>query len=101
MGTIYSQRVSLNNWEVLGIEKYLTEQFELSDFIYSDDTIHVDIEEKRFGVYKISNGEDLYITLFLDDEANRTFRLNLATDDFCQLDEEFNFIAEVKNIFNI
>lgn len=100
--SIYSQRVELNNWEILGIESYLKENFNLFDeFIYSDKTIHADGENNRFGIYKISHGEDLYITLFYDEGENITFRLNLSSDNFYQLDNDFNFIAEFDNIFEL
>ena len=100
METIYKKRIELNNWEILGIERYFSENFNLNEFIYSDKTIHVDINEQRFGIYKISNGEDIYITEFLDEEQNKNFRLNLANCDFSQLDEEFNHIEDQENIFN-
>jgi len=100
MKTIYSNRIELNNWEIIGIQAFLTENYEVNDFIYSDNTIHLDLEEKRFGIYK-TGSEDLYITLFLDNEPNKNYRLNLGDNMFHQLDEEFNFITEVENIFNI
>lgn len=98
--TIYNQRVEMNNWEIIAIQKYLTGVFNLSDdFVYSDKAIHLDIKENYFSFYKVSNGDDLYITQFIDDGENKTFRLDLLNDHFYQLDNEFNLIDEVENIF--
>ena len=98
--TIYSQRIDLNNWEILGIEKYFENNFGLNDFIYSDKTINIHIDDNVFGIYKISHGDDLYLTLFNDDSENITYRLNLVNDNFYQLSENFEFVAEFDNIFN-
>ena len=96
--SIYSQRIELNHWEILGIESYLTSTFCLEGFIYSDKTIHLDCNDLCFGIYKIGK-EDLYFTIFNDNKENENFRLNLATDEFIQIDENFEFIKEVENIF--
>jgi len=98
METIYNKRVSLNNWEIIGIETFLNQNFDYSDFIYSDNSIHFDIDEKRFSAFKISNGDDLYFTLFNDESENRNFRLNLGDSSFYELTETFDFIAEFNNL---
>jgi len=97
--SIYSQRIELNKWEIKGIESYLASTFDLQDdFIYSDKTLHLDYEDLRFGIYKIGQ-EDLYFTIFHDNKENETFRLSLGTDQFTQIDENFEFIQYVENIF--
>lgn len=98
--TIYSNRLDLNNWEILGIQSFFNEYFELKDFVYCDKTIHADVENDRFGIYKISHGEDVYITKFTDDKSTN-YRLNLGSLDFHEIDEDFNFIKEHENIFNL
>jgi len=97
MNTIYSQRLELNNWEIKGIDSYLYGIFNLDDSIYTDKTLHFD----DFGVYKISHGDDLYITQFNDDKENVTYRLNLSTGTFTEISEDFDFIAEHENIFDL
>jgi len=97
MNTIYNTRIELNNWEIIGVEKYLNDTFGIDGFIHSDKTIHFD----EFGIYKISHGEDLYITQFNDDKENVTYRLCLGTDTFHHITETFDFIAEVNNIFEV
>ena len=98
--SIYSNRIELNNWEISGIEAFLKETFNLDDvFIYADKTIHLDLNENRYGIYKISKGEDLYCTIFNDDRENETFCFNLSDDNFTKLSENFDFICEYRNIF--
>lgn len=100
--SIYSNRIELNNWEILGIQAYLMNNFDCHDaFVYSDKTIHFDSENTRFGIYKISNGEDLYLTAFNDDRQNMTYRLNLGHGNFSQITENFDFVADVENIFEL
>jgi len=95
MKTIYSQRIDLNNWEILGIEKYFNDTFSLEDFIYSDKTLHYD----DFAIYKISHGEDVYITHVIDGGENINYRLCLGTDTFHEITEDFDFITDHENIF--
>lgn len=98
MESIYSKRVELNNWEIIGIENFLNENFDYSDFIYSDKSIHFDINENRFSVFKISSGDDLYFTLFNDGSENRNFRLTLSDNTFQELTNDFDFVAEFTNL---
>ena len=99
--SLYSQRIELNNWEIIGIENFLNENFDYSDFIYIDKSIHFDIDENSFSVFKIRSGDDLYFTLFNDESENRNFRLNLADDNFYELTENLDFIAEFTNLENL
>jgi hypothetical protein len=98
MKTIYQQRITPNNWEILGIENFFKYGYEIDEMIYSDNTLHFDIEDNRFGIYKISHGEDIFITLFNDDSDNRTFRLDTSRDLFIEMDEDFNFIQSITDL---
>ena len=98
--TILNRRIDLNSHEILGIETLLSQLFDIKETIYTDRIINVDYEDKYFAVYKISHGEDLYFTQIVDEGENLTYRLNSIDDTFYQLDDEFNVIAEIENIFN-
>lgn len=96
--SIYSQRIELNHWEIIGIESYFASNFNLEGFIYSDKTIHLDCNDLSFGIYKTGK-EDLYFTIFHERKENENFRLCLSNNQFIQIDENFEFIKEVGNIF--
>lgn len=98
--TLYKKRIELNSWEIRGIENYLKETFELTDFNYNDKTIHFDTKRGYFGAYKINSGEYLYITLFVDEGDNINYTLNITNDTFYQVDNSINVIGdELENIF--
>ena len=99
--SLYSQRIELNNWEILGIQAFLFENFGYSDFIYCDKAVNFDLNENRFCAFKLSSGDDLFFTLFDDNIEIRNFRLNLADDNFYELTENLDFIAEFTNLENL
>lgn len=97
--TIYSNRIELNNWEILGIQSFFNENFEIDFICYNDKTINAEVKEVNFGFYKTSHGEDIYITKFTDDK-NTTYRLNLGSLSFYEIDDDYNNLEEYENIFN-
>lgn len=98
--TILNRRIDLNSHEILGIETFLYNLFDIQETIYADRCLHIEQDERSYAVYKISHGEDLYFTQIVDEGENLTYRLNNINDTFYQMDDEFNVIAEVETIFN-
>lgn len=96
--TIYDKRREMNQWEIMGVEKFLVDNMNPDSYSYSDGAIHSDYKNGhlRIAVFLIENKSDLYFKTFEDEKPNKTYRFIYADDSFQELDDDFNHIRYVE-----